>query len=63
MTLERWKPWNRAVAIGYIALIILGNVWLTYAMVAHPTPTWFHIASKVAIGFTVVATFCLFLSK
>ncbi len=30
----------KAAALGFIYLIVLGNIWLSFVVIAHQPPTW-----------------------
>ena len=49
----------KVVAIGYISLILLGNVWLSYALIAHKPPSWFEPLAFYCVAFTVFCSILL----
>lgn len=49
------KSWPaRLSALGFIFVIILGNVWLTYGLTNEPVPAWLGVAMAASIGVTLL---------
>lgn len=49
------KSWPaRLSALGFILVVLLGNVWLTFGLTKEPIPTWLGIGMAVAIGLTLL---------
>lgn len=48
------KSWPaRLSALGFIAVIVFGNVWATYGITNQPVPQWLGVAMMAAIGLTL----------
>lgn len=55
--LQNWRktPFARAVAIGFILIILLGNVWLIYALMGRPAPVWTGLGFLFASGVIAIS--------
>lgn len=56
----RQSIFAKLTAIGFIVIVVLGNVWLTYALVAHDPPNWLMDAFLVS-GVYILVQISLFL--
>ncbi len=54
------KSWPaRLSALGFIAVIVFGNVWLTFGLTHTPIPQWLGVAMAISIGVTLTGGVCL----
>lgn len=54
------KSWPaRLSALGFIAVIVLGNVWWTFGLTGKPIPQWLGVAMASSIGLTLFSGVCL----
>jgi CDP-diglyceride synthetase len=45
----------RIVAVAYIVLILLGNIWLVYAVVGQEPPPWFQHLAAYGVLFVLLS--------
>ncbi len=54
------KSWPaRLSALGFIVVIIFGNVWLTFGLTDTPIPQWLGVAMAAGIGVSLTGGVCL----
>jgi protein-S-isoprenylcysteine O-methyltransferase Ste14 len=55
----RHTPPARIVALSFVLLILLGNVWFVLAVIGWEIPSWFQVASRIGLCGALVGGFWL----
>lgn len=53
----RKSIWTRSVALGFVYLILIGNVWVTYLITGGHVPLWMRVAFFIGIFWVTVSAF------
>lgn len=53
----RKSIWTRSVALGFVYLILIGNIWITYHITGSHVPLWMRVAFFIGIFWVTVSAF------